>query len=594
MLRSRAKLGDTPRRLAGFQGFHGLGPRTNRGGKTRFSRRRIGFIAMTLFVFLSLYRIYRWRAVYKDGPELVLIPHATNGETAIPKHTSEGPAKERSNSTWKFPLVNRMVLFQLDRSPKFMPNGSVKPGVSNESWLPRVTSIPERFSSRSSNPNSRPGPSDREPICDSAKYPRPCRFLFPLRIAEQESKARMHFFQVAQLAKQLNRTLVLPNVGKSKLGACFRWSFDKYYDTESLAATLETDAIISLDEFQGWLDGRGQRVNSRVFLVGSSYSPRIATEGNLYSNSNNNSVHAYEVNSDDNWKADLPTCFWSKYQRLDGGNPVFLSVPKPSGRDRPSMGDSIVEAILATPSPRWNDSSHPMEAEVLILNWDLRHPVFPTPFDQQLRYSKRLLDLATQLVPAGHYLAVQWRMETVDPGLLAGCAHALTDVLGQLLNDESLARNTSTVWFASDYPHPIMPRMKAEPRSALIAKSGTFRDFDLRHEESVDILRNAFDKDNELDKWKLTDISEAMASKHIDQELMQDSGVLGILDKLISMKANLFVSGSTRCGRKRYETKYVVVRLGLSRLSSFTTQIVEARMRQREDRHLGNIIDTFG
>ena len=517
----------------------------------------MAFIAIILFVLFSLYRICRWRVVYKSGAELVSIPHASNGEmTATPKHASKGPAKERSNnSTWKFPLVNRAVLFQLDRSPKFMllpPNSSVKAGVTNESWLPRVTSIPERFSSRStSNPNSRPGPLDREePICDSAKYPRPCRFLFPLRIAEQESKARMHFFQVAQLAKQLNRTLVLPNVGKSKLGACFRRSFDTYYDVESLAATLETDAIISLGEFQRWLDGRRQRVNSQVFLVGS---PGIATGDSLYSNLNN-SVHAYEVNSDDDWKADLPTCFRSKYQRLDGGNPVFLSVPKPSGRDRPSVGDSIVEAVLATSPPRWNNSSY-LEADVLVVNWELRHPVFPTLFDQQLRYSQRLLDLATQLAPAGHYLAIQWRMETVDPGLLAGCAHALIDVLGRLLHDESLARNTSTVWFASDYPYPIMRRSKTDP--TLMAKSGTFRDFEIRHEESVDTLRNAFDKDGELDKWKLTDTSEAIERKHIDQEFMQDSGVLGILDKLISIKANLFVSGSSRCGRKRYETKCV-------------------------------------
>src|SRR6266545_3882561 len=112
MLRSRAKLGDTPRQLAGFRDFQGLGSRTNRGGKTRFSRRGMGFIVMTFFVFLSLYRI--WRAVHKnssDEAELVLIPYVANQDMTVIPRNIKGPTKNKSaeihsDSTWRFPLVN--------------------------------------------------------------------------------------------------------------------------------------------------------------------------------------------------------------------------------------------------------------------------------------------------------------------------------------------------------------------------------------------------------------------------------------------------------------------------------------------------------
>ncbi|KAF9484858.1 hypothetical protein BDN70DRAFT_791862, partial [Pholiota conissans] len=157
---------------------------------------------------------------------------------------------------------------------------------------------------------------------------------------------------------------------------------------------------------------------------------------------------------------------------------------------------------------------------------------------------------------------VQWRMETVNADVLEECAHALVDVLSRLLHDSALAENVTTVWFASDYPYPIVKRSASQRRPAVIAKSGTFRDFEVQHEEAVEILRKAFVKGRELDNWELTDFAEAIElGKGVEAELVQDSGVLGILDKLIGIKANLFVSGASRCSKR----------------SSFTKQVVDAR-----------------
>ncbi|KAF8150192.1 hypothetical protein B0H34DRAFT_626101, partial [Crassisporium funariophilum] len=158
---------------------------------------------------------------------------------------------------------------------------------------------------------------------------------------------------------------------------------------------------------------------------------------------------------------------------------------------------------------------------------------------------------------------VHWRMETVDADVLSECAHALVDLLGTILREHSVVENITTVWFASDYPYPVARRTSTQAQPVIAAKSGTFKDFDVRHEEAVDILRNAFDEQGELNGWKLTDLVQNIDEGKGDEaeELFQDAGVMGILDKLVSIKAALFVSGSKQCSRK----------------SSFTKQVVDAR-----------------
>ena len=70
-----------------------------------------------------------------------------------------------------------------------------------------------------------------------------------------------------------------------------------------------------------------------------------------------------------------------------------------------------------------------------------------------------------------------------------------------------------------------------------------------------------------LENWKLTGVSEELdrVRREMEKEgkgyvleedddegvLLEDSGVLGILDKLVAMNSALFVSGAKRCGRVR-------------------------------------------
>lgn len=77
-----------------------------------------------------------------------------------------------------------------------------------------------------------------------------------------ESKAQMHFRQLAFLSGVVNRTIVLPNVGGSRLGACLDHDFELYYSPAAWTQQLllnSTDhhfQYISLHEFRTWVKER--------------------------------------------------------------------------------------------------------------------------------------------------------------------------------------------------------------------------------------------------------------------------------------------------------------------------------------------------
>ena len=578
MLRSRTKTEDTPKQPYGFPDLDVENLEWSNKGSTRLwrfgesSRIRICFlIIIILFLMLVGFDGLRrciWR-VREDGwVSKPYNPYHVDKTDSTRKSAQQDQLGDLSmtriwNSTWRYPLVDRMTLQELDDEDDedddisfFFNSSHSSDDPSHIHWQPRVTRLPEEDPSRSRS-RSRSRSADetlkstnivqrerRIIICETPTHPQPCRFLFPVRVAEQESKARIHFFQLAKLASRLNRTLVLPKVGKSKIGACFKWSFDTYYDLDSLNTTLiDPPAVVDQEDFQVWLEDV-TIPTTRFFSVGPSRS----TLPEESSSAKDTGIHVYQAEPYDGWRNDLPGCL-SKSRWLDDVYPTFMTVAQSTrGIQSNPLSESMITALSD------ESSMHPTTApQILVLDWNLRYPVFPSDSStQQLRYSQNLVGLARQLAPSHDYLAVHWRMETIDPSVLVDCAHALVDLLVRLLHDELIAHNVTTVWFASDYPYPIARRTKTQPRPALEAKSGTFREFEIRHEEAIQVLRMAFEEGGELDGWKVTDIPEAMESHVVDKELVNDAGVLGIVDKLIGIQANLFVSGSNRCARRRY------------------------------------------
>ena len=580
---------------------------------------------MTLIVLLLVLGTYTcfWRREHVRPTSLRIL-----NETQLSVHslhldrggsTNSGTSKKNVNTTsgllasptksWQFPLMDRLVLDKLDRIHEFMAQvyGPYPLYDDLETTTrigpPLVTRIPELAYRPVANKLGVYKTEDPTTLCESERHPRPCQFILPVRITEQESKARIHFSQIAELARRLNRTVILPKVGKSKIGSCFKWPMEIYYDIPSLSDDKgNNEWFVDPEAFKGWLeyrDRRGRPFTSQMVTVENVLESRsVLRQEPVYANED---VTAYTYRAFGEWERNLPGCFSTKFPSLKLEDlPIVMSMNSATNASGKLTGNSVVEAFSSL-SRRALDgrSRYPhWQPHVLVVDWELRHLLFPPrPIDQSLKYSAQMYELAERYASSNAYLVVHWRMETVDVAVLQECALALVDVLSQMLHDKTLAWNITTVWFASDYPYPIARRTPSGQRTHMIAKSGTFKDFQIRHEEAIETLREAFDEQGELERWKLTDFKESTANSS-EVELFEDPGVMGILDKLVSIRANLFVSGSSKCSRRRYVQAIMATSVGnLSKTSSFTKQVIDARSNTwTKDRqtNLRNIVDRFG
>ncbi|KAF8635063.1 hypothetical protein AX15_000555 [Amanita polypyramis BW_CC] len=412
----------------------------------------------------------------------------------------------------------------------------------NGHWPPLVTRLPEPKSSSKKVASY----ADIMEFCNlQSMSQNSCRFLLPYRIAEQESKARLHFSQLIFLAQALNRTLVLPNVGKGRMGLCFGWDFEVYYDLSS----LEDQGIhfARLGVLKGWTDLRTSR--------------RISTSGQLLLLGEKQPEMVFSRSSTDfevqviNDVANIDTgCFGSRFQNLDmtRHRAVSLNVIYSRKTRAMNMAQRLVEVMqniikgsqLITPD---TITAKPTQKspDILVLSWDLRHPVFPSlGFD--LRYSPQLVDLARDLSPSGPYLAIHWRVETILPDILPQCAYALVDTLTSVLHEPSLAGDIKSVWLASDMP--FAPLLNA------VSKSGTLKELTSFHKEAAEIVHSAFQAGGELVNWSLQTLEQSLGPHYSNgyyAEWLGDFGTQGILDKIIAAQATLFIGGTKKCSRVR-------------------------------------------
>lgn len=498
-------------------------------------------------------------------------------EATQPRHRTRIPPSLRA-------VVDRNTLFDLivDGQEEEI---AFAPDVVNVRWPPIVTAIPEVHPSPEVTRIDLTTTSVDSQFCPG--HPR-CRFLLPLWIGEQESKGQVHLTQILHLAVSLNRTVVLPNVGKSRLGACGRWKLGAYYDVGSVARQLKDiggpHAQMSLlDDFKTWVSMRpegpvGQVVflNERpaTTLSASSQSQLVLSEGGL-----DLLVDKNYLDMDDS-RLKNAYCLKTKFGnlRLESRRPVTVHANISDATPLSSAGNALSATLrrggplttqqtpddvdVAGTSPPQDAYgldedlpaaiTSPSEPDVLVLHWDLRHLPFATPHDVHgLEYSERLRDFINMLTtPSQPYLVVHWKMETTQVSVLSDCAEALVDTLSILLADPTLAKNIKTVWLATDISHTKTSQVCTK-----------------ECEEALAIVRAAFELGGPLEDWTLTSLEEevkrvrseiaandeefSLDDEDDDNHLWEDSGILEILDKMVAMQSALFVTGTRGCGKPR-------------------------------------------
>lgn len=457
-------------------------------------------------------------------------------------------------------------------------------------WPPLVTAVPE---SPPSADATRIGVTTAGIDAQFCAGGPACRILLPLWIGEQESRGRMHLTQLVHLAAAVNRTLVLPNVGKSRLGTCGKWTFEAYYDTGSLARQMRevsggAGRLMLMDDFKTWIDMRPDAPRGQVLFLQEDVGPAPPEEdATLLESQDGLSLFVdRDTLAADDRRLKNAFCLKTKFRglQLDQHQPLSMHLTAPDPlypADVPS-GDLFVELLnhlsASYTAPKQlldvadnqlvSPQDSPLDPDVLLVHWDLRHMPFTAPLPP-LDYSAKLWQMTHRLTALHRpYLAVHWRMETVDPAVLPDCAEALVDTLSTLLGDPTLAAGIKSVWLATDVPwsSDVDKQVEEGVMRSPEQRSNTFKAFAKEHFEAIDILKAAFARDGSLEEWTLTGLAEEirkLRAAHEDDELVlayeddvgllwEDSGIWGILDKMAAMNSTLFVSGARGCGRVRY------------------------------------------
>ncbi len=503
--------------------------------------------------------------------------------------------KAKSSLNSRRPKLNREILLDLveDETERPPVRG---PDIVNVRWPPVVTAVPEVRPSEKALRSGLTTSSVDAQFCQGQSR---CRFLLPLWIGEQESRGRMHLTQVLHLAAALNRTLVLPNVGKSRIGACGKWLFDAYYDLGSFAKQAREvfgvpRGTIMLDDFKTWVDMRPKApAGQLVFFDESSTALPDGLDGTLVTAEDGLEVYVdHHPLAHDDTRLKNARCLKWKFNKMrtDTHHPVSLRLPTLGHPAAVNPGETLVRILqredIAQMSignlqnfgmiPQdvldFGKESHletmaTEDAEVLLVHWDLRHFPFSTlsTTPSGPDYSQNIRALANKLTkPHQPYVAIHWRMETVPPALLPDCAEALVDSLSILLADPTLAEGIRSVWLATDLALSSSSKLQKDS----VQRSNTFKTVTSEHTEAIEIVKMAFGNGGPLEAWELTGLAQEIERMKRDAEaygeefvlededdsglLWEDSGIWGILDKIVAMQSALFVSGARGCGRVRY------------------------------------------
>ncbi|CAG8533919.1 8527_t:CDS:2, partial [Racocetra fulgida] len=318
-----------------------------------------------------------------------------------------------------------------------------------------------------------------------------CKFLFSYRIPEQETRANFHLQTMTELAEKLNRTMVLTNVGLSRINSCNQFPYNFYYNMGMLQEKFPNMKFISQADFQQWTLERHKKPDVFHAYINTDKMNQPNTfafvEPFVETLLNEHCLNQFQLNMNDN----------VSFKHVNIG---------PTSLWRTKQKNSIMLKYLT--------SQLNLSTDVLLINHDLRSNLFldgkevsPVPY-------------------ANHLIKAAYKP-------LTKCANKLV----KWVNQTKKTANISNVYFATDYPINGMGK----------AQSSTFRVVKKEHHDAVKILNSSM----HLNTWKSTNsleyLEELPELSKIIQKEFEGPGVQGIMDKLILVLSNYFVIGSEGC-----------------------------------------------
>lgn len=208
-------------------------------------------------------------------------------------------------------------------------------------------------------------------------------------------------------------------------------------------------------------------------------------------------------------------------------------------------------------------------------------------------YSEKITELADKIAQEmSPYWAVHWRTERVEPPEnLVECAKSLVELVQDRMKLLGL-ETQPTFFLLTDYPHTFSVEAAVQALNNdttkdadLVPASASFGSHALTpyHHQAMLYLYEHFqvrvtnleEEDRMIppsSNWTIVPVSASLAE--------HDAGVLGILDKLLAIRADVFMAGQPGvCARR----------------SSFTTRIIDERIQRLKDDawKMKNVVEYF-
>ncbi|CAB5176385.1 unnamed protein product [Rhizophagus irregularis] len=363
-----------------------------------------------------------------------------------------------------------------------------------------------------------------------------CEFLFAYYQPEQETKANMHFRSFVNLAQALGRTMVLTNVGSSRINSCQNFTFGFYYNAKALQDMFPDVKFISQKDFQNWLKERRQKPNTEhaYILPGEldykmelvkPYPDILKTK---------NCLNRFDFNLDDN----------TIFKQFNTGKNFSKDPVK-----HQQFADFLVNNLKT-------------DVEILLTSHFVFHPLFPnvsSPIPYANHYFDEAAKITNRIKP---YVAIHWRMERANISMLNECSEALVKRISQLKDSLGI----KNVYIATDYPI-----------GGGKTQSQTFHLLTDEHHNSMKLLNSTFN----VNSWVSSNIFSSLRNDETIEKEFLGAGMPGIVDKLVCMDADYFLATPEGCGRAR---------------STYTTMIIDARnvsMQYGERPQLKNIVERW-
>ncbi|GBC05610.1 hypothetical protein RclHR1_06310006 [Rhizophagus clarus] len=381
-----------------------------------------------------------------------------------------------------------------------------------------------------------------------------CKFLFAYIIGEQETKSNLHFRSFIQLAEKLNRIMILTNVESSRISTCNKFPFDFYYNTDLIQKEFPNVIFKSENDFIFWLKERDQ-IKKKIYTNNDNkVTPPLSI---LHSSIklHKNIIKTFYDNAEPNF--DKHKCI-SKFEPLmnleDSNNSRIIYT-----KMRVRITDLITNKSRAKFS-KLLTKVLTTDDEILLVNAYVGYPLFPGIMPV-IPYSDYILNEAQKIKDklSSSYIGIHWRLEQSTPELLPECVQGLIKTLNKVMKEEGI----NNIYLATDYP---LLSSKSQ--------SSTFRNLSHYHHDAIKTLNETF----KINTWASLGGLEQLRKNNQYKKELNGSGIQGILDKLVCINSNYFISGPKGCSRV---------------VSSFTKAIASERSNRIDDKDssLLNIID---